>query len=91
MFHLTKETSSEPVRFTVPLIVFVAGEDVVIIAQKAVRDNLGIDVVAKLKASVLNACGCQDCAGVELTDCAVGDGIDVVAQLKASVLNACGC
>ena len=39
----------------------------VIIGQKTLRDKLGTDVMAQLKASVLNACGRQYGAGVELT------------------------
>ena len=32
----------------------------VVIGQKTLRENLGVDVMAKLKASVLTAQGCQD-------------------------------
>ena len=70
--HLTIDTPWGPVRFTMPFIVPPAGGDVVIIEQKTLREKLGIDVMAQLKASVLKAQERQDGAGMELTACSVG-------------------
>ena len=58
--HLTIETPWGPVRFTMPFIVLPGGGDVVIIGQKTLREKLGIDVMAQLKASVLKAHGRED-------------------------------
>ena len=44
------------------------------------RENPCIDVMAQIKASVLNACGRQDGAGVELTSRAVGNPYANVVQ-----------
>ena len=55
--HLTIETRWGPVRFTMPFIVLQGRDDVVIIGQKTLREKLGIDVMAQLKASVLKALG----------------------------------
>ena len=71
--HLTIDTPWGPVRFTMPCIVFPGGGDVVIIGQKTLREKLGIDVMAQLKASVLKAQGRQDGAGMELTARSVGE------------------
>ena len=49
------------------------GGDVVIIGQKTLKDKLGFDVMAKLKAFLLRECGHQYGAGVELTTRAVGE------------------
>ena len=49
------------------------GGDVVIIGQKTLREKLGIDVMAQLKASVLKAQVRQEGAGMELTARAVGE------------------
>ena len=65
--HSTVETPWGPVRFTMPFIVLPGGGDVVIIGQKTLREKLGIDVMAQIKASVLKAQGRQDGAGMELT------------------------
>ena len=45
--HLTSETPWEPVRFTLPFIALSGGGDVVI-GQKTLRENLGIDVMTRL-------------------------------------------
>ena len=50
-----------------PFIVVPGRGDVVIIGQKTLKEKLGIDVMAQLKASVLNAQGRQDGAEIELT------------------------
>ena len=71
--HLTIETLWGPVRFTMPFIVLPGEGDVVIIGQKTLREKLGIDVMAQLKASVLKAHGCQDDSGMEFTAFAVGE------------------
>ena len=55
------------VRFTMPFILLPGGGDVVIIGQKTLREKLGINVMAQLKASVLKAHGRQDSAEVEFT------------------------
>ena len=65
--HLTIDTPWGPVRFTMPFIVLPGRGDVVIIGQKTLREKLGVDVMAQLKASVLKAQGRQDGAGTELT------------------------
>ena len=49
-----------------PFIVLPGGADVVIIGQETLREKLGIDVMAQLKASVLKAHGRQD--GPEIRD-----------------------
>ena len=71
--HLTIETPWRPVRLTLPFIVLPGGGDVVVIGQKTLREKLGIDVMAQLKASVLKAHGCHDDAGMEFTALAVGE------------------
>ena len=43
-----------------PSIVLPGGGDVVIIGQKTLREELGIDAMAQLKASVLKAHGRED-------------------------------
>ena len=55
--HLTIESPLGPVRFTMPLIVLPGRGDVVIIGQKTLREKLGIDVMAQLKALVRKAHG----------------------------------
>ena len=55
-----------------PFIVLPEGGDVIIIGQKKLREKLGIDVMAQLKASVLKAQGRQDGVGIELTAHSVG-------------------
>ena len=59
------------VRFTMWFIVLPERVDVVIIWKKTLREKLGIDVMAKLRAFVLKAQGRQDGAGIELTACSV--------------------
>ena len=71
--HLAIETSSGPVRFTTPFIVLPEGGDVVIIGQQTLREKLGIDVMAQLKASVLKAHGLEDGPEIEITAGAVGE------------------
>ena len=73
---LTIETTWAPARFTMPFIVLSGGGDAVIIGQKTLREKLGIDVMAQLKAfvlKVLKAHGCQDYSGMEFTSLAVGE------------------
>ena len=48
----------------------------VIIGQKTLREKLGIDVTAQMKASVLKAQGRQNGAGMELTARSVGEPND---------------
>ena len=50
-----------------PFIVLPGKGDVVIIGQRTLREKLGIDVLAQLKAFVLKAHGCQEDAGIEFT------------------------
>ena len=69
---------------TMPFIVLPGGGDVVIIGQKTLREKLGIDVMAQLKASVLKAQGRQDGAGMELTARFVGEPNDS-AVLRAAM------
>ena len=69
--HLTIKTMLGPVWLSVPFIVLSGGGDVVIIGQKTLIENLGIDVMARLKASELKAHGCQDDSGMEFTTLAV--------------------
>ena len=54
LLHLTIETPWGPIRFTLPCIVLPGGGVLVIIGQKALREKLGNDVLAQLKASVLS-------------------------------------
>ena len=54
---LTIEPPWEPVQFTVVFIVLHGGGDVVFIGQKMLREILGIDFMAQLKASVLKVRG----------------------------------
>lgn len=61
-----------PVRFTIPFSVLPGGGEVVVIGQKAPKEELVIDVTTQLKALVLNACGHQDGAAVKLTAGAAG-------------------
>ena len=85
--HLTIETPWRPVRFPMPFIVLPGGGDVVIIGQKTLREKLGIDIVAQLKASVLKAQGRQHGAGLELTARSVGkpnDGAVLVAAMAVT-------
>ena len=56
----------------------------VIIRQKTVREKLGIDVIAQLKASVLKAQGRQDGAEIGLTAHSVGERNDG-AVLRAAM------
>ena len=71
--HLTIETPRGPVWFTMPNIVFPGGGDVVIIGQKTLREKLGIDVMAQLKASVLTSNWGGDGPEMEITAGAVGE------------------
>ena len=71
--NLTIETLLVPVRFTMPLIVLPGEGYMAIIGQTTLREKLGIDVMAQLKASVLFACDRQDGAVVELTACPSGE------------------
>eukprot|EP00904_Undaria_pinnatifida_P009634 jgi/Undpi1/5800/HiC_scaffold_2.g01074.m1 len=67
-----------------PFIVLPGGGAVIIIGQKTLREKLGIDVMAQLKASVLKAQGRQDGAGMELTARSVGEPNDG-AVLRAAM------
>ena len=58
--HVTIETPWVPIRFTMPFIVLRGGSDVVMIGQNTLREKLGIDVMAQLKASVLKPHGRED-------------------------------
>ena len=71
--HSTIETPWGPVRFIMQFVVLPGGGDVVTIGQRTLREKLGIDVMAQLKASVLKAHGRQDGAGMEFTALAVGE------------------
>ena len=66
------QTPWGPVRLTMPFTVLPGGSDFAIIGHKTPREHFGIDVMVQLKASVLNACGRHDSAGVELTARAAG-------------------
>ena len=57
-----------PVRFTLTIVVLPGEDDVVIIAQNTLREKLGIDVPAQLKASVLKAQRRQEDAEMKLND-----------------------
>ena len=88
--HLTIETPWGPVRFTMPFMVLPGGGDLVIIGQKTLKERLGIDVMAQLKASALKAHGCQDDAGMKFTALAVGEP-NAGAVLRAAIsVTVCG-
>ena len=55
-----------------PLIVLPVGGDVGIIMQKALTENLDIDVMTQLNASVLKTAAGQDCGGMDHIACSVG-------------------
>ena len=74
----------EPDRFNMPFLVLHGGGDVVIVGQKTIGKDLGIDVTAQFNASVLKANGCQDGAGMELKARSVSPPIDC-AVLRASM------
>ena len=59
-----------------PFTVLPGRGDVVFTGQKTLREKLGIDVMAQLKASVLKAQGRQDGTGMELTARSVGEPND---------------
>ena len=87
--HLTIEAPWGPARFTMPFIVLSMAGDVVIIGQKTLRGKIGIDVIEQLTAFVLNACGRQNGAGMELTARAVGElkaGAVLVAEMAVTAL-----
>ena len=64
--HLTIENPWGPVRFTMPSIVLPGRGAVFIIRQKTFREKRGIDDMAKLKASVMKAHGCEDGPEMEI-------------------------
>ena len=64
LLHITHETPWAPVRFTMPFIILPGGGERVIIGQETLREKLGVDVLAQLKAFVLKAQGRQDGAGM---------------------------
>ena len=55
-----------------------------IIMQKALTENLDIDVMTQLSASVLKTPGGQDCGGIDHIACSVG-GPNYCAVLRASM------
>ena len=71
--HLATEIPWTLVRFTMPFIVVPGGGDVVFIGPKTLKENIGINVMAQVKASVLKDHGRLDGAGMELKACAVGE------------------
>ena len=86
--HVTIKTPWGPARFAIAFIVLSWGGDVVFIGQKTLREKLGIDVMAQLKAYVLKAKGRRDGAGTELTARSVGepnDGVRVAMAVTAFV------
>ena len=82
--HLMIETPWGPVQFTMRFIVLPGVGDVVIVRQKMLREKLGIDVMAQLKASVLKARGRQDGAWMELSARSV-DELNHGAVLRAAM------
>ena len=50
-----------------PFIVLAGGDDVDIVGQKTLKEKLGIDVMAQLKASMLKAHGREDGPEMEIT------------------------
>ena len=86
--HSTIDTPWRPGRFTMPFIVLPGGGDVVIVGQKTMRVNLGIDVMAQLKTYVLKAQGRQDGAGMELTARSVGEPNDGAVLRTAKAVTA---
>ena len=58
------------------------------IGQKMLREKLGINVMAQLKASVLKARGCQDDSGMELTALAAGQ-YNAGAVQRAAMVTRC--
>ena len=56
-----------------PIIMLPGESDVISIGQKPLREKLGIDIKAQLKAAVLKAHGCHDNAGMEYAALAVGE------------------
>ena len=67
-----------------PFIVLPGGGDVFIIGQKTLREKLGIDVMAQLKASVLKAHGREDGPEMEITAGAVGE-LNAGAVMRAAM------
>lgn len=61
------------IRFTTRFIVLPGGGEMVIIGQKAVREELGIDVMAQIKSSALKAHGCQDDSEMEFAALGMGE------------------
>ena len=70
--HLTIETPWGPIRFTMLFIVLPGGGDVVIIGQKTLREELRIDIMAQLRASMLKVHGLEDGLVMEIT---AGDAV----------------
>ena len=88
--HLTIETPWGSFRLAMPLIVLPGGGDVVIIGQKTLREKLGIDVMAQLKASVLKARGREYGPEMEITAGAVGEPNASAVMRAAMVVTAFG-
>ena len=65
--HVTIETPWRRVRLVMPFIVLAGGDDVDIVGQKTLKEKLGIDVMAQLKASMLKAHGREDGPEMEIT------------------------
>ena len=83
--YSTIETPWGPFRFTIPFVVLPGGGDVVIIGQQTLREKLGIDVMAQLKASVRKAHGHEDGPKMEATAGAVGEP-NAGAVLRAAMV-----
>ena len=83
--HFATEIPWKLVRFTMPFIVVPGGGGVVFIGQKTLRENLGINVMAQVKVSVLKAHGRLDGAGMEFNACAVGEP-NAGAVLRAALV-----
>ena len=73
LLHFTIETSWCTVRVIMPYIVLPGGSDAAFVEENTLREHTGMDVMAQLKASLLNARRRQDVVGVELTDRSAGE------------------
>ena len=81
---LTTVSPWGPVQFTLPFIVLPRRGDVVIAEWKTLGDELGVDVMAQLKASVLKVQGRQGGHWIEHTAIHVGEP-DAGALLRAAM------
>ena len=82
--HLTIDTPWGPDRFTMPFLVLPGGSDVVIIGQKTMRKNLGIDLMAQFKALCAEGNWASRFGGMELIARSVSPPIDG-AVLRAAM------